>query len=85
LIKENFQLPVEGGGGPALGPELVHGEQILDVVIEELLEQLLSGVAVLLSPLLSRLSVYVTSLDKERNVINVQVKKILPRISIAEP
>ncbi len=62
LIKENFQLPVEGGGGPALGPELVHGEQILDVVIEELLEQLLGGVTVLLGPLLSRLSVNVTSL-----------------------
>jgi hypothetical protein len=62
FFKENFQLPVEGGGGPALGPELVHGEQILDVVIEELLEQLLGGVAVLLGPLLSRLPVNVTSL-----------------------
>ncbi len=62
FVEENFQLPVEGGGGPALGPELVHGEQILDVVIEELLEQLLGGVTVLLCPLLSRLPVNVTSL-----------------------
>jgi hypothetical protein len=62
LVEENVQLPVEGGRGPALGPELVHGEQILNVVIEELLEQLLGGVTVLVGPLLSRLSVNVTSL-----------------------
>ena len=55
-------IPVEGSGWPPLGPELVHGEQILDVVVEELLEELLCGVAILLGPLLRRLPLNVSRL-----------------------
>ena len=38
LLGHNL-VPVEGGGGPALRPQLVHGQEIADVVVEELGEE----------------------------------------------
>jgi hypothetical protein len=61
LIK--IALPIKGSGRSSLGPELVHGEQILDVIVEELLEELLRGVAILLGPLFGGFPLNVSSLN----------------------